>query len=130
VPTDRTRRVTGDVTTFLSPTPGEAVEVIRAPPGTAANIEKAAVLTAVGRSLQNVKLAGPDVVGPARTSFQGWQAKGTARKNGKNVEFVSVALGDEQGHEAQVTAYFDAAIAPAAKERLIHVLDSVADTNR
>lgn len=123
IPTTWTTEAKGDVLVAKTPTPAAGIEFVAAAGGLAAKNDEKAMLTEVGKVLQNAKLTSP-LKAATQHGLKGFVATGSGKKNGADVEWFTSALGDGKGHVMLTIGFFGPGAA-AYKTQIVHVLDFI-----
>jgi hypothetical protein len=124
IPTDWSTSVNGNQLVAKTPTPGVGIEFQAAIGGLATKHDEKAMLKEVNKSLTGAKYTkkGAPV---EQHGLKGFVATGTGKKDGKEVEWFTSALGDGHGHEMLTLGFYAANVTPEYKAQLMHVLDSI-----
>lgn len=124
IPTNWTTSVNGNQLVAKTPTPGVGIEFQAAIGGLATKHDEKVMLKEVGKSLQGAKYTkkGQPV---EQHGLKGFVATGTGKKDGKEVEWFTSALGDGHGHEMLTLGFYAANVTPEYKAQMMHVLDSI-----
>jgi hypothetical protein len=123
IPASWQKQVQGDVMVLTSPA-GAALELVAASGEQQAKSDEKAMLTAVERTLKNPKFTS-GLKPVQQHGLTGFAATGKGQKNGGEVEWFTLVIGDGHGHAILGLGFYRPDTPQDVKNQMMHTLDSI-----